>query len=230
MLIIPDNGTANSTDSTFQFGLVNTTSGAGLAAEVDVGPANLLWVPYVVLTLILLGLLVASFIHFHYKYRDRYIKRSQIARNGSDVDLPADTVEVNIVESIYNGHYTNYALARSGTLMSLSSAGQLASYHVRPNRPPNRTRSTRLKMLYGNKVDVDRVIEKSMWERSASREHDVTAFGGRRDSTSTALSDRDELDYLNESKFPLIKPPLGQLWSTEVREWPWRHQTSDNRC
>ena len=42
-----------------------------------------LWLPYVLLTLVILLMLIASFINFHLKYKDRYVRRSELARGSS---------------------------------------------------------------------------------------------------------------------------------------------------
>ena len=42
-----------------------------------------IWLPHVLLSVVMIGLLAVSFINFHRKYKDRYVKRGQMARHES---------------------------------------------------------------------------------------------------------------------------------------------------
>ena len=56
----------------------------GILMEGGESPlGSYLWLPYVLLTLVILLMLIASFINFHLKYKDRYVRRSELARGGS---------------------------------------------------------------------------------------------------------------------------------------------------
>ena len=56
----------------------------------------------------------------------------------------------------------------------------------------------RLKMLYGNKVDVERVIGTSMWE--STDRPDMSATIDRSDSVTNLNDVQQDDDYINESK------------------------------
>ena len=98
--------------------------------ESDSLLGSYLWLPYVVLTVVFIAMLVASFINFHCKYKDRYILRTTMARGSSGVN--------------HNGDLT--------TIVS------------------DNTKTRRLKMLYGNKVDVSSIIVNSMLDNVMNAE------------------------------------------------------------
>ena len=98
--------------------------------ESDSPLGKYLWLPYVILTVILIAMLVASFINFHFKYKDRYVKRTVMARGSSAVNQNGDLTSV----------VTDNAKTR------------------------------RLKMFYGNKVDVSSIIVKSMLDNAMNAE------------------------------------------------------------
>ena len=98
--------------------------------ESDSPLGKYLWLPYVILTVILIAMLVASFINFHFKYKDRYVKRTVMARGSSAVNQNGDLTSV----------VTDSAKTR------------------------------RLKMFYGNKVDVSSIIVKSMLDNAMNAE------------------------------------------------------------
>ena len=98
--------------------------------ESDSPLGKYLWLPYVILTVILIAMLVASFINFHFKYKDRYVKRTVMARGSSAVN-------------------------QNGDLTSVVS---------------DNAKTRRLKMFYGNKVDVSSIIVKSMLDNAMNAE------------------------------------------------------------
>ena len=98
--------------------------------ESDSPLGKYLWLLYVILTVILIAMLVASFINFHFKYKDRYVKRTVMARGSSAVNQNGDLTSV----------VTDSAKTR------------------------------RLKMFYGNKVDVSSIIVKSMLDNAMNAE------------------------------------------------------------
>ena len=98
--------------------------------ESDSPLGKYLWLPYVILTVILIAMLVASFINFHFKYKGRYVKRTVMARGSSAVNQNGDLTSV----------VTDNAKTR------------------------------RLKMFYGNKVDVSSIIVKSMLDNAMNAE------------------------------------------------------------
>ena len=98
--------------------------------ESDSPLASYLWLPYVILTFILIAMLVASFVNFHFKYKDRYVKRTAVARGSNSVN-------------------------QNGDLTAIITQ-------------PAKTR--RLKMFYGNKVDVSSIIVNSMLDNALQAE------------------------------------------------------------
>ena len=115
MNLDPQNVTAYSTQ---QNGAVKVP----MEEKSDNPLGSYLWLPYVILTFVLIAMLVASFINFHFKYKDRYVKRTATARG------------------------TN----------STNQNGDLTSIVTEP------AKTRRLKMFYGNKVDVSSIIVNSM--------------------------------------------------------------------
>lgn len=190
-MILPDNNTVNDTVniSMPNIAIPSTT----LTPSVDVGGlivggVNLLWLPYVLLTLILLGLLVASFAHFHYKYRDRYIKRLRMARH--------ESVIINNDSEDFGCHNGPYPSVPTDDLLSLASSEVAVTGSTTVNeRPPSQGK--RMRMLYGNKVDVDTVIGNSMFEHSDITTPRVSAL----DSVTSLRDEMDEDDYINESEY-----------------------------
>lgn len=104
---------------------------------MDAETVNYLWLPYVILTLILLSLLVASFIHFHVKYRDRYVKRSVLAKA---VRLGPDCTAIQEDSSDSNNVHRD----------SILDSG--SDFPDTLQRVPSGAKPRRLKMFYGNKV------------------------------------------------------------------------------
>ena len=98
--------------------------------ESDSPLGKYLWLPYVILTVILIAMLVASFINFHFKYKDRYVKRTVMARGSSAVNQNGDLTSV-VTDNV---------------------------------------KTRRLKMFYGNKVDVSSIIVKSMLDNAMNAE------------------------------------------------------------
>ena len=99
----------------------------------DAGPLGaFLWLPYVLLTLVLIAMLAASFVNFHFKYQERYVKRTATARG--------------------KGSGANGPRSQNGGLASVVG------------EPPPKTR--RLKMFYGNKVDVSSIVMNSMLDNA----------------------------------------------------------------
>ncbi len=162
------------------------TTSSGLAVK-------LLWLPYVVLTIVLLSLLVASFVHFHWKYRDRYAKRVVLAKiERSDVESQISGMEGSLVISLKGEGTSPYpeenhsgGVGHSETLSAphtQSGAGMV-----------NKTR--RLKMFYGNKVDVGLIVKRSVMEKRDSTQH---LFGNlnasKSGSVASLTADPSDLD------------------------------------
>ena len=110
--------------------LQSSTTPGGSMEESDSPLGSYLWLPYVSLTVILIGMLVASFINFHFKYKDRYVKRTVVARGST-------------------------ALNQNGDLTTVVT---------------DNAKTRRLKMFYGNKVDVSSIIVKSMLDNAMNAE------------------------------------------------------------
>ena len=144
-----------------------------------------LWLPYLILTLVLLALLVASFIHFHCKYRERYQRRANLRQSyGAELE---------------NGLV---ALPRA----SMEAPAMLNASRFIPRTPPlshingtHKGRVRRLKMFYGNKVDVSSVVANSLQEdlareRLARAARQEKAGEGRRQSIGSRSSGTGDLD------------------------------------
>ena len=162
--------------------LVSTEAVEGTAVT------SLLWLPYLVLTLVLLSLLVASFIHFHYKYRDRYAKRSVLARAtrhpASDLEMAPSQLRGSVAPHRASIFLPNSVNDISAATMTLNQNGDA--------NPKTR----RLKMFYGNKVDVSSIVVNSMYEKRPSVDLLASRSASRASlrSVSESVTDGTETD------------------------------------
>ena len=89
-----------STAESHNASVANVTD-SGLIIEVE--PLDpYLWLPYVILTVILVMLLIASFLNFHFKYKDRYLKRTHDVNGGIN-----GFANNSVMDILVNGHIQN---------------------------------------------------------------------------------------------------------------------------
>ena len=139
----------------------------------DEGGIRLLWLPYLLLTVFLISLLLASFIHFHIKYRDRYVQRhilrKEITRSALLEDIEAATAATASVAA--GATMFNHLPLSATRLLSQQPETSNINYtdvHLEPTKL--RKQKTRLKMLYDNKVDVISIVENSLLTRTVNND------------------------------------------------------------
>ena len=153
--------------------LSGAADGAGLPNEMSPltsdkhEGASLLWLPYVALTLFLISLLLASFIHFHIKYRDRYVQRDKLRKEIARPAEPDDIEAAAAAATAAAGAAMFNHLPLSATRLLANRAGLSGSNNM-PEESALPRQKTRLKMLYDNKVDVSSIVENSLLGRRGS--------------------------------------------------------------
>ena len=122
---------------------------------------SLLWLPYVLLTAFLIGLLLASFIHFHWKYRERYMQRDKLAKEQRIVDID----DIEAAPSIHSKIEGQNILPLSATRLLVQRAAEDRRASFSETVPRTQRQKGRLKMLYDNKVNVSSIVENSLLQR-----------------------------------------------------------------
>ena len=158
--------------------------------DADTAGIPLLWLPYILLTIFLMALLIASFIHFHYKYRDRYARRDELAK---ELHRTGDPHAVKCTTNMHMESGTSF----NNRPISLS-AMHLMHAHDRQKTSHKQRTKPRLGMLYDNTVDVSSVVENSLLDKDLIQMNSLT---NSYEQEANSLPSDASANSNNESKY-----------------------------